>query len=80
MADGGGILLDSSPDRRVAGFAAGFTRLRCLSAEAGPSMLVRPDGCIAWAADAGETAGLSDALERWFVPVSQRPVSSRTVD
>ncbi|HEU5020302.1 MAG TPA: FAD-dependent monooxygenase, partial [Bryobacteraceae bacterium] len=80
MADGGGILLDTSPDGRAAGFTAAFTRLRCLSAEAGPSMLVRPDGCIAWAADAGETAGLSDALERWFVPVSQRPVSSRTVD
>jgi 2-polyprenyl-6-methoxyphenol hydroxylase-like FAD-dependent oxidoreductase len=72
MADGDGILLDTSPDGRAAGFAVGFTRVRCLSPETGPSMLIRPDGCIAWAADAGETAGLADALERWFAPVALR--------
>lgn len=70
MADGDGILLDTSPDGRMAGFAAGFPRVRRLSAEAGTSMLIRPDGCIAWAADAGETAGLADALERWFAPAA----------
>jgi len=73
MAEGDGILLDASPDGRAAGCAAGFTRLRCLPAEAGPSMLVRPDGCIAWAGDAGEIAGLVDALERWFAPAAPRP-------
>jgi 2-polyprenyl-6-methoxyphenol hydroxylase-like FAD-dependent oxidoreductase len=73
MAEGDGIVLDTSPDGRAAGLAAGFTRLRCLPAEAGPSMLIRPDGCIAWADDAGEIAGLVDALERWFAPAAPRP-------
>jgi 2-polyprenyl-6-methoxyphenol hydroxylase-like FAD-dependent oxidoreductase len=66
MARGDGILLDTSPDGCAAGFAVGFTHVRCLPAEAGPSMLIRPDGCIAWAGDAGEVEGLVDALERWF--------------
>jgi hypothetical protein len=73
MAEGDGILLDASPDGRAAGLAAGFTRLRCLPAEAGPSMLIRPDGCIAWAGDAGEVEGLVDALERWFAPTAPGP-------
>ena len=73
MAEGDGILLDASPDGRAAGCAAGFTHVRCLPAEAGPSMLIRPDGCIAWADDAGEIAGLVDALERWFAPAAPRP-------
>jgi 2-polyprenyl-6-methoxyphenol hydroxylase-like FAD-dependent oxidoreductase len=70
MARGEGILLDASRDGRAAGLAADFTRVRCLPTEAGPSMLIRPDGCIAWADDAEETAGLLDALERWFPRVA----------
>src|SRR5215212_9120033 len=73
MAEGDGILLDASPDGRAAGLAVGFTHVRCLPTEAGPSMLVRPDGCIAWADDAGEIEGLVDALERWFAPAAPRP-------
>lgn len=70
MADGDGVLLDTSPDGRAAGLAASFTRLRCLTADAGPSMLIRPDGCIAWAGDVGDVAGFVDALERWFAPAA----------
>jgi 2-polyprenyl-6-methoxyphenol hydroxylase-like FAD-dependent oxidoreductase len=66
MADGDGILLDTSTDGRAAGLATSFERVRCLQAEAGPSMLIRPDGCVAWAGDASEIEGLVDALERWF--------------
>jgi 2-polyprenyl-6-methoxyphenol hydroxylase-like FAD-dependent oxidoreductase len=73
MTEGDGILLDSSPDRRAAGLAAGFTHVRCVPAEAGPSMLIRPDGCIAWAGDAGDDRGLVDALERWFAPATRPP-------
>jgi hypothetical protein len=73
MAEGDGILLDASHDGRAAGLAAGFTRLRCLRADAGPSMLIRPDGCIAWAGDVGEVEGLVDALERWFAPAAPGP-------
>jgi hypothetical protein len=70
MAEGDGILLDTSPDGRAASLAAGFTHVRCLPAEAGASMLIRPDGCIAWAGDAGDIVGLVDALERWFAPAT----------
>jgi hypothetical protein len=73
MADGDGIVLDTSPDGRAAGLAAGFARLRCLPAKAGPSMLIRPDGCIAWAGDAGDVEGLVDALERWFALAAPGP-------
>jgi hypothetical protein len=73
MADGDGVLLDASAGGRGAGLAAGFRRVRCVPAEAGPSVLIRPDGCVAWAADAGETAGLADALQRWFAPAPDRP-------
>ena len=71
MVEGEGILLDASPD----GLAAGFKHVRCFPAEAGPSMLIRPDGCIAWAGDAGEIDGLADALERWFAPAVFQPGS-----
>ncbi|WP_086007867.1 FAD-dependent oxidoreductase [Nocardia concava] len=30
------------------------------------AMLVRPDGCVAWAADDGDLDGLDAALTRWF--------------
>jgi 2-polyprenyl-6-methoxyphenol hydroxylase-like FAD-dependent oxidoreductase len=73
MAEGEGILLDASPDGRAAGLAAGFTRVRCLPADAGPSMLIRPDGCIAWAGDVKEVEGLVHALERWFATAAPRP-------
>jgi 2-polyprenyl-6-methoxyphenol hydroxylase-like FAD-dependent oxidoreductase len=73
MAEGDGILLDASPDGRAAGIAAGFTHVRCIPVEAGPSMLIRPDGCIAWAGEAGDVEGFVDALERWFAPAAPRP-------
>ncbi|AGP35427.1 hypothetical protein SCE1572_13375 [Sorangium cellulosum So0157-2] len=72
MAEGEGILLDASPDGHAAALAAGFTRVRCLPADAGPSMLIRPDGCIAWAGDVGDVEGLVDALERWFASAAPR--------
>ncbi|WP_437684039.1 hypothetical protein [Sorangium sp. So ce131] len=37
------------------------------------SMLIRPDGCIAWAGDVGDVEGLVDALERWFASAAPRP-------
>jgi hypothetical protein len=70
MAEGDGILLDTSPDGCAAVLAVGFARVRCLPAETGPSMLIRPDGCVAWTGDAGDVDGLADALERWFAPAA----------
>ena len=72
MAQGDGVVLDASADGRAAGLAARFTHVRCFMVEVGPSMLIRPDGCIAWAGEAGEIEGLADALERWFAPAVPR--------
>ncbi|WP_350341656.1 hypothetical protein [Candidatus Flexifilum breve] len=47
--------------------------MRCVPAEAGPSMLIRSDGCVAWAGDAGEVEGFVDALERWFAAAAPGP-------
>jgi hypothetical protein len=68
MAEGDGVLLDASLEGRASGYAAGFSRVRCLPVEMGPSMLIRPDGCIAWIGDEEEVDGLVEALERWFSP------------
>ncbi|HEX2909560.1 MAG TPA: FAD-dependent monooxygenase [Chloroflexia bacterium] len=73
MAQGDGIVLDASSEGRASGLAAGFRHVRCFTVEVGPSMLIRPDGCIAWAGDAGEVDGLAEALERWFLPAAPRP-------
>ena len=70
MADGDSILLDTTPDGCAASLAAGFTHVCCVRAEAGPSMLIRPDGCIAWAGDAGDVEGFVAGLERWFAPAA----------
>ena len=69
MQDGAGVLLDASRDgeasRRV---AAGTQKIRCVAVEAGPSLLIRPDACIAWAGEANDAEGLDEALRRWPVP------------
>lgn len=53
------------------------TRVDVVVVGACPSMLSRPDGCIAWADHAGEGEGLADALERWFALTPLRPGGSR---
>lgn len=67
MAGGDGVLIDRSPHGCAASLAGDFTRLRHFRSASGPSLLLRPDGCIAWAGDPGETAGLEAALETWFM-------------
>ena len=70
MAKGDGVLLDASPDGSASRLANGFARLKSLPAESGSSMLIRPDGCVAWAGEGGEVDGLTNALERWFAPAA----------
>jgi 2-polyprenyl-6-methoxyphenol hydroxylase-like FAD-dependent oxidoreductase len=36
--------------------------------DTGPSMLIRPDACVAWAGEENSTNGLEEALRRWFIP------------
>ena len=66
MQDGGGVLLDASPGGTASKLvAAANPRIRCVAVETGPSMLIRPDACVAWAGESGRD-GLEDALHRWF--------------
>lgn len=69
MQDGKGVLLDASPGATASRLVAAATqKIRCIAVERGPSMLIRPDACIAWADDTNGTDGLEEALRRWFVP------------
>jgi 2-polyprenyl-6-methoxyphenol hydroxylase-like FAD-dependent oxidoreductase len=69
MQDGMGVLLDASPERTASRLVAASTqRIRCVAVDTGPSMLIRPDACIAWAGKESSTDGLAEALRRWFVP------------
>ena len=72
MQDGSGVLLDASTDGQASRLvAAGTQRVRCIAVDAGPSMLIRPDACVAWAGEDGSTDGLAQALRRWFIPAAE---------
>ncbi|TSC24682.1 FAD-dependent oxidoreductase [Corallococcus sp. Z5C101001] len=62
MRDGRGLLVDGDGVASTQG-AAWASRVRGVKAPGARSMLIRPDGCIAWA---GRDGGLRPALERWF--------------
>ena len=69
MQDGMGVLLDASSDGKASKLAAaGAQRIRCVAIDTGPSMLIRPDACIAWVGEPDSTNGLEEALHRWFIP------------
>jgi 2-polyprenyl-6-methoxyphenol hydroxylase-like FAD-dependent oxidoreductase len=66
MQDGIGVLLDASNDEKASKLVAAATpRIRCVAVDTGPSMLIRPDACVAWASGANSIDGLEDALRRW---------------
>jgi 2-polyprenyl-6-methoxyphenol hydroxylase-like FAD-dependent oxidoreductase len=67
MQDGTGVLLDASPAGKASELVGAATqRIRCVAVDTGPSMLIRPDACIAWAGEEDSTEGLEEALGRWF--------------
>jgi flavin-dependent dehydrogenase len=69
MQDGTGALLDASTGGEASRFVAATTqRIRCVAVDTGPSMLIRPDACIAWIGEENSIDGLEEALRRWFVP------------
>jgi 2-polyprenyl-6-methoxyphenol hydroxylase-like FAD-dependent oxidoreductase len=69
MQDGSGVLLDASIEGEASKLVAANTqRIRCVTVDRGPSMLIRPDACIAWAGEENSTDGLEEALCRWFIP------------
>jgi 2-polyprenyl-6-methoxyphenol hydroxylase-like FAD-dependent oxidoreductase len=69
MQDGMGVLLDASTEGKASKLVAASTHeVRCVAVDTGPSMLVRPDACVAWAGEENSTEGLGEALRRWFAP------------
>ena len=68
MQDGGGVLLDASSEGRASKLVAAMRRITCVAVETGPSLLIRPDACVAWAGEGDSTDGLEDALGHWFAP------------
>jgi hypothetical protein len=69
MQDGSGVLLDASTEGKASKLvAAGTQRIRRVAVDTGPSMLIRPDACIAWAGVENSIDGLEEALRRWLIP------------
>ncbi len=68
IEDGRGLFLDAGDGTGSSLVAAAASKVRCVPVPAGSSMLIRPDGCIAWAAEDHSLDGLAEALRRWFVP------------
>ncbi len=70
LHDGRALLLDLADDAGLRAHAQGYgERVRVVTAACPgrpepAGLLVRPDGIVAWAADAGD--GLAGALSRWF--------------
>jgi FAD binding domain len=70
MQNGLGVLLDASTEGKASKLvAATAQRIRCVAVDLGPSMLIRPDACVAWAGEDNSTDGLEEALRRWFIPI-----------
>lgn len=61
MHDGRGVLVDG--DGQAGAVADGIAHVRVVKAPGARSMLIRPDGGVAWAGKAG---ALGHALRRWF--------------
>jgi 2-polyprenyl-6-methoxyphenol hydroxylase-like FAD-dependent oxidoreductase len=73
MQDGTGVFLDASTGGMASRFvSARSQRIRCVAVDRGPSMLIRPDACVAWAGEENSTDGLEQALHRWFIPARVR--------
>ncbi|RKF50166.1 FAD-dependent monooxygenase [Paraburkholderia fungorum] len=71
MQDGMGVLLDASTGQTASRLVAAATqRIRCVAVATGPSMLIRPDACVAWAGEQDSMEGLEEALRRWFIPLT----------
>jgi len=69
MQEGQGALLDATSEGRASRLlatAAAAPWLRCVAVDGGPSMLIRPDACLAWVGEGDCTDGLEQALHCWF--------------
>ena len=57
--------ISSSVLRLPGSFQRVRQRIRCGAVDTRPSLLIRPDACIAWAGEVNSTDGLEEALRRW---------------
>jgi 2-polyprenyl-6-methoxyphenol hydroxylase-like FAD-dependent oxidoreductase len=49
MQDGTAVFVDASAEQKASRLVAATTQtIRCVAVDTGPSMLIRPDACIAW--------------------------------
>jgi 2-polyprenyl-6-methoxyphenol hydroxylase-like FAD-dependent oxidoreductase len=73
MHHGDGLLIDAT-DGAATRIAAGWaSRVDGVQVQDGPTMLLRPDACIAWASDGNNHDGLEPALKRWFGEPGAKP-------
>jgi 2-polyprenyl-6-methoxyphenol hydroxylase-like FAD-dependent oxidoreductase len=63
MQDGKGVLLDATGGEALA--MVNTSRIAYATVESGPSMLIRPDACVAWTSDNG-IEGLKAAFGLWW--------------
>lgn len=77
MHDGSGVLMDGTSGWMKDVANRWSSRIKVSASGDDTSMLVRPDGCIAWVGDGPNPHGLDDALQRWFGP-ENRPEQSIT--
>ncbi|MEQ5841850.1 FAD-dependent monooxygenase [Paraburkholderia acidicola] len=81
MQDGMGVFLDASMDGKASALVTANTqRVRCVAVAAGPSMLIRPDACIAWVGEEDSVDGLDEALHRWCIPALDVSIDKRGAD
>ena len=79
MQDGMGVLLDATTDGRASEVVASRSqKICCADVDKGPSMLIRPDACVAWVGEENSIDGLEEALCRWFSPALDSPAAVRT--
>jgi 2-polyprenyl-6-methoxyphenol hydroxylase-like FAD-dependent oxidoreductase len=68
MRHGHGVLIDAGGGAAAGIADAWAARVQMVRVPCGTSLLVRPDGCVAWASDDEQVDGLDSALLRWFGP------------
>jgi 2-polyprenyl-6-methoxyphenol hydroxylase-like FAD-dependent oxidoreductase len=66
MQRGNGVLVDATGSDATRLADALPQNVRRVEAREGTSILIRPDGCIAWASDDRNIDGLEAALQQWF--------------
>jgi 2-polyprenyl-6-methoxyphenol hydroxylase-like FAD-dependent oxidoreductase len=66
MSRGHAVLVDAGSGAAANIAAARAPRVRIVRARGGPSLFVRPDGCIAWASDDDNVDGLAATLTKWL--------------